>query len=62
MIAITSATANISAIAGGILVFGDPMPGGIFGIVAQSLGVVAILLAAALMPSRAAHRTAPVAA
>ena len=28
VIAITSATANISAIAGGILVFGDPMPGG----------------------------------
>jgi hypothetical protein len=51
VIAITSATANISAIAGGILVFGDPMPGGAFGILAQSLGLVAIMLAAALMPS-----------
>jgi hypothetical protein len=51
VIAITSATANISAIAGGILVFGDPMPGGALGIVAQSLGLVAIMFAAALMPS-----------
>jgi drug/metabolite transporter (DMT)-like permease len=51
VIAITSATANMSSIAGGVLVFGDPMPGGALGIVAQSLGVVAIMLAAALMPS-----------
>jgi hypothetical protein len=56
--AITSATANISAIAGGIFVFGDPMPGGALGIVAQSLGLVAIMLAAALMPSVGARRAA----
>ncbi len=56
VIAITSATANISAIAGGILVFGDPMPGGALGILAQSLGVVAIMLAAALMPSLGVRR------
>ena len=31
VIAITTATANISSIAGGILVFGDPLPGGAFG-------------------------------
>jgi hypothetical protein len=61
VIAITSATANISSIAGGILVFGDPMPGGAFGIVAQSLGLVAIMLAAALMPSLAARQTVGVA-
>jgi len=58
VIAITSATANISAIAGGILVFGDPMPGGAFGIVAQSLGIVAVVIAAALMPSFGARRVA----
>ena len=58
VIAITSATANISAIAGGILVFGDPMPGGAFGIVAQSLGIVAVVIAAVLMPSLGAHRRA----
>ena len=51
VIAITTATANISSIAGGILVFGDPMPGGAFAIVAQSLGILAIVIAAALMPS-----------
>jgi len=62
VIAITSATANISSIAGAILIFGDPLPGGVFGIVAQSLGVVAILFAAALMPSRAAHRAVAAAA
>jgi hypothetical protein len=58
VIAITSATANISAIAGGILVFGDPMPGGALGIVAQSLGLIAIMFAAALMPSLGARTTA----
>jgi hypothetical protein len=51
VIAITSATANISAIAGGFLVFGDPLPSGAFGIAAQALGVLAVVLAAALMPS-----------
>jgi multidrug transporter EmrE-like cation transporter len=56
VIAITSATANMSAIAGGVLVFGDPMPGGVLGILAQSLGVVAIMVAAALMPSLGVRR------
>jgi drug/metabolite transporter (DMT)-like permease len=51
VIAITSATANISAIAGGFLVFGDPLPSDVFGILAQCLGVLAVVLAAALMPS-----------
>ena len=56
VIAITSAAASVSSIAGGILVFGDPMPGGAFGIVAQCLGIVAILIATALMPSLTARR------
>jgi drug/metabolite transporter (DMT)-like permease len=51
VIAITSATANISAIAGGFLVFGDPLPTGAFGIAVQALGVLAVVFAAALMPS-----------
>src|ERR1019366_4892688 len=55
VIAITSAAANISSIAGGILVFGDPTPAGPFGLVAQGLGLVAILVAAALMPSFSAR-------
>jgi len=62
VIAITTATANISSIAGGILVFGDPIPGGAFGIVAQSLAIVAIVIAAALMPTLGARRGALAAA
>jgi hypothetical protein len=60
VIAITSATANISAIAGGVLVFGDPMPGRVLGMVAQGLGLVAILVAAALMPTLSARHAASV--
>jgi hypothetical protein len=51
VIAITSAVANIAAIAGGVIVFGDPLPGTVLGIVAQSLGVLAVIVAAAMMPS-----------
>ncbi len=59
VIAITSATANISAIAGGFLVFGDPLPSDVFGITAQVLGVAAVLLAAALMPTIRGERSTP---
>ena len=62
VIAVTSAAANISAIAGGILVFGDPMPGRALGIVAQSLGLVAIIFAAALMPALGGRRSVGAAA
>ena len=58
VIAVTTAVANVSSIAGGVLVFGDPMPGGAFSLLAQGLGVTAILLAAAMMPSLAARRAA----
>jgi drug/metabolite transporter (DMT)-like permease len=58
VIAVTSAAANVAAIAGGILVFGDPIPGGVLPIVAQGLGLFAILLAAALMPSLGARDAA----
>ncbi|MGA2469658.1 MAG: hypothetical protein ABSG64_03095 [Solirubrobacteraceae bacterium] len=51
VIAITSATANIAAIAGGVLVFGDPMPSGVLGLVVQAVGVLLVIFAAALMPS-----------
>jgi drug/metabolite transporter (DMT)-like permease len=51
VIAVTGTTANIAGIAGGILVFGDPMPGSAVGIVFQSLAFVLVLIAAALMPA-----------
>jgi drug/metabolite transporter (DMT)-like permease len=51
VITATSAAANISAIGGGIVVFGDPMPNDPVGIVVQSLAFVLVIAAAALMPA-----------
>jgi hypothetical protein len=51
VIAVTGTAANIAGVAGGILVFGDPMPGSTVGIVFQSLAFVLVLVAAALMPA-----------
>src|SRR5438067_207909 len=51
VITATSAAANISAITGGIVVFGDPMPHDPIGVVIQSLAFVLVVAAAALMPA-----------
>jgi hypothetical protein len=51
VIAVTGTAANITGIAGGLIVFGDPMPGSAVGIVFQSLAFVLVLVAAALMPA-----------
>jgi drug/metabolite transporter (DMT)-like permease len=60
VITLTSAAANVSAISGGILVFGDPMPSDPVGIVVQSLAFVMVIVAAALTPAplRAARAAA----
>ncbi|HYI18904.1 MAG TPA: hypothetical protein VD836_09355 [Solirubrobacteraceae bacterium] len=60
VITLTSAAANVTAISGGILVFGDPMPNDPFGIVLQSFAFVLVIVAAALTPAplRAAARAA----
>ena len=60
VIALTSAAANVSAIAGGIIVFGDPMPSDTFGIVLQSLAFLMVIVASALTPGpmRAAEASA----
>jgi drug/metabolite transporter (DMT)-like permease len=60
VITLTAAGANVSAIAGGILVFGDPMPSDPLGIVLQSLAFMLVIAAAALTPAplRAAQSTA----
>jgi drug/metabolite transporter (DMT)-like permease len=60
VITLTSAAANVSAISGGIIVFGDPMPHDPVGIVLQSFAFVLVIVAAALMPApvRAASATA----
>lgn len=51
VITMTSAAANVTAIAGGIFVFGDPMPGDALGIVVQCLAFALVIGAAALMPA-----------
>jgi drug/metabolite transporter (DMT)-like permease len=51
VITVTSAAANVSAISGGILVFGDPMPADTLGIVVQGLAFVLVIVAAALTPA-----------
>jgi len=60
VIAITGTAANISCIAGGIIVFGDPMASNPLGIVLQSLAFVLVIAAAAVMPApmRAAEAVA----
>ena len=60
VITLTSAAANVTAISGGILVFGDPMPSDPLGIVIQSFAFVLVIVAAALTPAplRAARATA----
>ncbi|MGH2713351.1 MAG: hypothetical protein ACRDM7_05605 [Thermoleophilaceae bacterium] len=60
VITLTSAAANVTAISGGILVFGDPMPSDPVGIVLQSFAFVLVIVAAALTPAplRAARASA----
>lgn len=51
VIAVTGTAANIAGIAGGILVFGDPMPGTALGIIVQALAFVLVVTASALTPA-----------
>jgi drug/metabolite transporter (DMT)-like permease len=50
VIAATSTAANVSTIAGGILVFGDPMPGDTIGILLQATAFILVIAAAMLVP------------
>jgi drug/metabolite transporter (DMT)-like permease len=58
VIAITGTAANVATIAGGIIVFGDPLPGDTLGIVVQGVAFVLVIVASALTPGpvRAARR------
>jgi hypothetical protein len=64
VIAVTGTAANITGIAGGIVVFGDPLAGTTIGVIVQALAFVLVLLASAMMPDpvRAASGTAAQAA
>jgi drug/metabolite transporter (DMT)-like permease len=50
VIAATSTAANVSCIAGGIVVFGDPLPGDALGIIAQVVAFTLVIVAALLVP------------
>lgn len=50
VITLTSVAANVAAILGGILVFGDPLGGDALGIIARAGAFTAVITAAALMP------------
>jgi multidrug transporter EmrE-like cation transporter len=51
VITLTSAAANVSAITGGFVVFGDPMPNDPLGIVVQSFAFLLVVAAAVLTPA-----------
>jgi hypothetical protein len=51
VIAVTGTVANIAGIAGGIVVFGDPMAGSTMGVIVESLAFVLVIVACALMPA-----------
>jgi hypothetical protein len=59
-IAITTVSANVSAILGGIIVFGDPLGEDAFAIVARACAFALVIVAAGLTPApmRAASRAA----
>src|SRR5215213_7752393 len=63
VIASTSTAANVSTIMGGIVVFGDPMPGDTLGIALQMFAFALVVVAALIVPPplRAAEATAQLA-
>lgn len=61
VIAVTGTAANISGIAGGIIVFGDPMAAGALGVTLQAMAFLLVIVASAMMPApvRAASAAQP---
>jgi len=51
VIAITGTAANVASIAGGIVIFGDPLPGDALGIIIQAIAFVLVIVASALTPA-----------
>ena len=51
VIAVTGTAANIAGIAGGIVVFGDPMAGSAVGVALQAFAFVLVVVASAMMPA-----------
>jgi drug/metabolite transporter (DMT)-like permease len=59
VIAITSVAANLAAILGGILVFGEPIGSGTLGITARLLAFSLVIAGAALVPAPLRARSGP---
>jgi hypothetical protein len=59
VIAITSVAANVAAIRGGILVFGEPIGPGALGITAGPLAICLVIASAALVPAPLRARSDP---
>jgi hypothetical protein len=59
VIAITGTAANITTVAAGILVFGDPLPGSTLGVILQGFAFVLVIVASALTPAPRAASAAP---
>jgi drug/metabolite transporter (DMT)-like permease len=59
VIALSSIAANVSAIAGGILVFGDPVGADALGIIARGAAFAAVIAAAVLIPAPRTSQGAP---
>lgn len=59
VIALSSIAANVTAIAGGILVFGDPIGADALGIIARAAAFTAVIAAAVLIPGPRTPERAP---
>lgn len=62
VIAITGVATNVTTIASGVLVFGDPLPGTALGIAAHAGALLLVVVAAALTPTSSNRAPAPAAA
>jgi hypothetical protein len=51
VIAITGTAANVTTVAAGIIVFGDPLPGSTFGIILQAVAFLLVIVASAMTPA-----------
>ena len=59
VITLTSAAANVTAIAGGIIVFGDPIPQDALGVIVQGIAFTLVIVAAILTPAPLRVAAAP---
>lgn len=59
VIAVTSAAANLSTIASGLIIFGEPLPDGSAGVVLRIAALLLVVVAAVLTPGPVAAATAP---